>query len=1549
MDFHKIDIADNVQIKQVKAYQFGYKNIIKHKKCKNEEVYCNIKEDTTEKKEDYKIGISQDGKFALVVDTANLRIKILANPDYREFGSSNQKGSDDIDKTIAYFKIKDGFSIDKFYSTDYKPSSFQDELQDKEDNGKNSNYKWCFDISNMHKENDNKCNKYFILVAISRINVDEDMKRNERNDENFDKTKGVAIYRLELERKEIEERESYDLGAVTRYYCNEISGLCRFVEFSRKDESSDDEQERFTISNNTEQERFAILNFSGIHSIDFDGNRDSFHFNEMFQYPTSIRRELDDCYSTKDDCIKRLISCIYNKYFLVTQYKNDVQSLEVYNLATMELETTAKKVEKRDEIINDEYIYSISNLQLCFSQGNNIIRLYYRENGLQIASKEFYEIEKILTLEFFDNDDKLLIIGERTTKGEKEFMCIIWDIYNTNKHESMELDFSATDPDDCIRIRITRTSGYVLQINHDGTVSSVIKKIEKKIKQKKKEIKEKKEENFKVHDEHDTERKIDVDTEPWVLDKYDSTSYCLYHDNNKTESLQLIVGRSTVQIWHQISVKQKEQLPNKGEPFLEYIWTNRIPVKQERNETRLQIEEFKYGLNDSHEKLSDFYLKVYWYERKNDNTKKKGYSEKKKEDYEMMKNEDNEEIDKIEQELKEINKNKKMNKDEKEHRKREIIGKSVKIKRCEKVIKLKDVIEKFHAVRHACKALEHLNKRYKSKRLANNYIRIHKYKRMISYIQHIVWRFAKYEPENFKLLNVRHNVMKNLILSDCDHLVKFILFGDEEIDENQNGCTKEKEKRQKEAEIRYIPSTKLWPGKKFLREDDLDFDNFNKKNDKLEDNENIVPKNNMELVIYHCKGRELKDTIIIAYFLEYYSRNATDCAGWMCTVSKAIPLLFKYNYDDYARKLFFKECFANQDHFSAHDSNEIIPTVYQKRRNHDIKFRAFRPIVKLESDKYEWYDCWIRKPPKRFKNYIITTFENFDNDLGKSPLALRVVPLPGFTINNFKRKKIEHDWIKIIRNLILFIFLPRLYQIKRNERIKLSPFSRMVLYENNDDIYDNPAIEAVINFRWQRAKNFLIFLFLRFLILAICFALISWSYLNHGTVINGNFLFTLIIIFYYLAIYQIATEVVQFFYRGLKIYLVDIFNFFDIVSIVISVVVMSIMLKDFQFSDGFGSVKEIDINLIVGISFSVFLLWIEFILCLRLISNIGIYIYYSIIIFKTIYPFFLFALVVILAFAHTMFVLLRNPTNINIKDSTYSGNVTNISTNETLFNIELESNFDPTSSDNPFSTFLSSIVTTYFWISGNMVQRDDFDFWVIDVYTLIGSVILSIVLLNMLIAFMSGVYEQAETKGRQTLLRRRANHIADYEALHHIYFWNPEPEPQYIYYFGQSKTFEEWYDIRKHDQGAIYKDFEEKSTFTKRIFEKRCYDNYSILVYDVSFKSEIDEIINLKNELNYKIERLANEFRDSNDDEIKKKIENFNTRIIPRHIQLAIRNDEELNKLLNQVTISQGGVLPNIHLSLLPKKSTKGEKSAPQQAPQPEEDQLEEDQEDDDD
>ncbi|KAL6846032.1 hypothetical protein ACP4OV_023480 [Aristida adscensionis] len=56
--------------------------------------------------------------------------------------------------------------------------------------------------------------------------------------------------------------------------------------------------------------------------------------------------------------------------------------------------------------------------------------------------------------------------------------------------------------------------------------------------------------------------------------------------------------------------------------------------------------------------------------------------------------------------------------------------------------------------------------------------------------------------------------------------------------------------------------------------------------------------------------------------------------------------------------------------------------------------------------------------------------------------------------------------------------------------------------------------------------------------------------------------------------------------------------------------------------------------------------------------------------------------------------------------------------------------------------------------------------------------------------------------------------------------------------------------------------------------------------------------------------------------------ENKKTRIVPRHIQLALCNDEELAKLVDGATIPSGGVMPNIHQHLLPKEDESSEPSS---------------------
>lgn len=48
--------------------------------------------------------------------------------------------------------------------------------------------------------------------------------------------------------------------------------------------------------------------------------------------------------------------------------------------------------------------------------------------------------------------------------------------------------------------------------------------------------------------------------------------------------------------------------------------------------------------------------------------------------------------------------------------------------------------------------------------------------------------------------------------------------------------------------------------------------------------------------------------------------------------------------------------------------------------------------------------------------------------------------------------------------------------------------------------------------------------------------------------------------------------------------------------------------------------------------------------------------------------------------------------------------------------------------------------------------------------------------------------------------------------------------------------------------------------------------------------------------------------------------DNKKLRISPRHIQLAVKNDEEFNKVLGKATIASGGVVPNVHAALIKSK-----------------------------
>src|SRR6266542_104565 len=112
----------------------------------------------------------------------------------------------------------------------------------------------------------------------------------------------------------------------------------------------------------------------------------------------------------------------------------------------------------------------------------NFIRLYSMENGLQVAKKKFDEIKNIHLLEFIESDEKLLMIAEDQKENP---ILVIWDMYNTGKVETIPLE--RCFPTKYFNVRLARTYGNLLQIDDEGKIISILKKVDESESRKKNE------------------------------------------------------------------------------------------------------------------------------------------------------------------------------------------------------------------------------------------------------------------------------------------------------------------------------------------------------------------------------------------------------------------------------------------------------------------------------------------------------------------------------------------------------------------------------------------------------------------------------------------------------------------------------------------------------------------------------------------------------------------------------------------------------------------------------------------------------------------------------------------------------------------------------------------------------------------------------------------------------------------------------------------------------------------------------------------------------
>ena len=185
----------------------------------------------------------------------------------------------------------------------------------------------------------------------------------------------------------------------------------------------------------------------------------------------------------------------------------------------------------------------------------------------------------------------------------------------------------------------------------------------------------------------------------------------------------------------------------------------------------------------------------------------------------------------------------------------------------------------------------------------------------------------------------------------------------------------------------------------------------------------------------------------------------------------------------------------------------------------------------------------------------------------------------------------------VLIDLLRYIFIPRGYQENMGKSNPSSPFTQVITFSQDIFLYANPAIEAVIEIMWIPARTHFLHSFILFFLYTAVYSYLCYAYTIQLSVESShNFLLPLIVYFYYAAYYLFSIELKQLRHYGFKDYLLDIYNIFDLITLFTPVILMTVcLITNFELQDGFGDINVIEPNLVILMSFSVLLIWCEFV------------------------------------------------------------------------------------------------------------------------------------------------------------------------------------------------------------------------------------------------------------------------------------------------------------------------------------------------------------------
>ncbi|GBC04372.1 hypothetical protein RclHR1_05640015 [Rhizophagus clarus] len=478
----------------------------------------------------------------------------------------------------------------------------------------------------------------------------------------------------------------------------------------------------------------------------------------------------------------------------------------------------------------------------------------------------------------------------------------------------------------------------------------------------------------------------------------------------------------------------------------------------------------------------------------------------------------------------------------------------------------------------------------------------------------------------------------------------------------------------------------------------------------------------------------LGKTEVVHLLLDYYCRRCEENPiSWTITVVPAFASL-RTVYPDFAL-----EFMRRISYLPVRD--DIIRT--DQEENY-----AYAKLEELEREAEEnlWQRLmtWWSKSEKEFDRQLESATELVRIPHKTHPARECVVPLPDFTIYKPTPKSLQKP-VETSK----FPFLRRIWNYMLYRKHK-SPFVEEAI-SGRYEMFGEPAIEAIINFKWRKFARLRAFFMLTVYIFYAVAFLIGVS-IKDDTIIRK---ISMIVVIFIGSAY-FGLELMQMMGQ-LGSYVLSPYNLLDLARSVFPMVVAGQYLRNIPPSEGLRGT-------------AMMFVYLNFILQLRMFRNIGVPIFIIFQIFRKVFWVIVILGGMVFAFAHILHILIRD---------------------------------EPDESGSDFSKYSTSLVSVYLFLVGEFGSIDNLKEKATIIIMIIVFIFVStIVLLNVLIALMSDVVTETKLSGKQAWLKQKAEIIAELEMYTFIPGQRKRKDyfPSLIYYFATPDSIKRYKQIYKGEE-----------------------------------------------------------------------------------------------------------------------------------------------------